>query len=225
MYEYGHTPPILTTDSIIFQLEGKQLMVLLIERQREPFKDWWALPGGYIAAGETTLDAMSRVVHAKAGVKVNNLKLIEQLYTFDTIARDPRGHAVTVAYMGVGLDILPEPSDTTQKPRFFPVHDLPRLAYDHESVIKHALERLKSKLEYTNACFALLPKSFTLSQLQVAYEAVLDKPLDKRNFRKKFLSLDVIDETGETYREGAHRPARLYSFKHSTLQPFTNSFE
>jgi 8-oxo-dGTP diphosphatase len=225
MYEYGYVPPILTTDSIIFQLEGKQLAVLLIQRQREPFKDWWALPGGYIAAGETTLDAMSRVAHTKAGVEVDDLKFIEQLYTFDTVARDPRGHAVTVAYMGVGLEISPMASDTTQNPRFFPVHDLPRLAYDHESVINHALERLKSKLEYTNACFALLPKSFTLSQLQAAYEAVLNKPLDKRNFRKKFLSLNLIDATGETYREGAHRPAQLYSFKHSTLQQLTNSFD
>ena len=220
-----YVPPILTVDSIIFQLIDEELFVLLIKRANEPFKGTYALPGGYNAAGETTHNAMSRVLLQKAGVEVRDLKLVEQLYTFDTVARDPRGHAVSVAYMGLGKDIVPEAGQTTQTPQFFPVNSLPKLAYDHEAIIRYAHERLQSKVTYTNAVFALLDKVFTLSQLQSAYEAILCKPLDKRNFRKKFLSLDLIHATSEMQRQGAHRPARLYAFNKQELEALSRSFD
>jgi len=89
---------------------------------------------------------------------------------------------------------------------------LPEIAFDHAQIIQYAHERLKSKISYTNAIYALLPELFTLSQLQGAYEAVLSHPLDKRNFRKKILGLEIIYETDQTFRDGAHRPARLYRF-------------
>lgn len=225
MYKGEYIPPTLTVDSVIFQLIDERLHVLLIERQQEPFSGWWALPGGYNAAGTTTLGALDEILERKTGVKTSHLKLIEQLYTFDTVARDPRGHAVSVTYMGLGLDIEPIESRTTQNPRFFPVDDLPNLAYDHVSIIKYAQERLRSKLTYTNAVFALLPPLFTLSKLQTAYEAILGRELDKRNFRKKFLSLELIEPTDEMFKEGAHRPARLYQFKHQTLHALERSFD
>ena len=225
MYKGEYTPPTLTVDSVVFQLVDGQLQVLLIRRSQEPFKDSWALPGGYCAAGETTHDAMERILADKAGVRPSDLRLVEQLYTFDTVARDPRGHAVSVTYMGLGLDITPRHDGHVQQPRFYPVNDLPDLAYDHAAIIDYALERLQSKLMYTNAIYALLPKLFSLTQLQTAYEAVLGRELDKRNFRKKFLSLNLIEATAGQLKEGAHRPARLYRFRQDDLQTLTRSFD
>ncbi len=225
MYKGEYVAPILVVDSVIFQLVNNELYVLLIKRSQEPFLGTWALPGGYDAAGETTTDAQARILKDKAGIKTEDLDYIEQLYTFDTVARDPRGHAVSVTYTGLGKDLVPKESKTTQHPGFFPVNDLPKLAYDHTKIIKYAHERLQTKITYTNAVFALLPKFFTLSQLQTAYEAILCRPLDKRNFRKKFLSLDLIQPTSEMQREGAHRPARLYKFNKQELEILSRSFD
>lgn len=221
----AYVAPILTVDSVVFEIADGTLQVLLIERTNDPFKGSWALPGGYCAAGETTHDARDRIIAAKAGLLPKQLKLIEQLYTFDTVARDPRGHAVSVTYMGLGKDIALTPSQTTQNPRFFDISSLPALAYDHAEIIKYAHERLQSKVTYTNAVYALLDKKFTLSQLQETYEAILCRPLDKRNFRKKFLSLNLIQETNQTYRGGAHRPARLYRFNQQSLETLSRSFD
>jgi 8-oxo-dGTP diphosphatase len=224
-YTTEYVAPVLTVDSVILQLVDGELSVLVIQRTQAPFKDTWALPGGYNAAGETTHDAMERVLLTKTGVKVNSLKLVEQLYTFDTVARDPRGHAVSVTYMGLGKDIQPVASKTTQHPQFFPVNHMPKLAYDHADIIKYAHERLQSKVSYTNAIYALLDPFFTMSELQSAYEAVLGRPLDKRNFRKKFLSLGLVHETSEMRRDGAHRPARLYTFNKQALESLSRSFD
>lgn len=223
-YVGEYTPPILTVDAVIFQLNGDELEVLLIQRSQDPFKGEWALPGGYNAAGSTTVEALSAVVKRKAGVDVDSqLAYIEQLYTFDTVARDPRGHAVSVTYMGCGREI--KPSAGSEHTAFYPVDRLPTLAYDHEAIIKYARERLGAKLTYTNAVSGLLDKKFTLTQLQTAYEAVLGRELDKRNFRKKFLSLGLIHETPDIWREGAHRPAKLYAFNNESLEVLSRSFD
>jgi 8-oxo-dGTP diphosphatase len=224
-YSSEYIPPVLTADSVIFQLINNQLCVLLIQRANDPFKGAWALPGGYNAAGETTGEAMYRILEAKGGLTSKDLRFVQQLYTFDTVARDPRGHAVSVTYMGLGKDLVPKSSSETQNPQFFPVTDLPTLAYDHADIIKYAHERLQSKVTYTNAVFALLDPLFTLTQLQVAYEAILCRPLDKRNFRKKFLSLELIHPTTEYMKDGAHRPARLYRFNKQSLETLSRSFD
>lgn len=220
-----YIPPVLTIDSVILQIIDDQLFVLLIQRQNDPFKNSYALPGGYCASGETTYEAMTRTLNTKAGIEETDLKLIEQLYTFDTIARDPRGHAVSVTYMGLGKDIVPESGRFTHSPQFFSINNLPDLAFDHKSIIEYAHERLKAKLTYTNAVFALLEPLFTLTQLQDAYEAVLGHTLDKRNFRKKFLSLDLVSPTEEFYKDGAHRPAKLYKFNQQKLEVLSRSFD
>lgn len=220
-----YVAPTLVVDSVVFQLEQNRLMVLLVKRGVEPFLGWHALPGGYCPAGETTLQAMTRILETKTSVKMADMNLVEQLYTFDTVARDPRGHAVSIAYMALGRDIALHETEMTQWPAFFPVDDLPELPYDHADIIKYAHERLRSKLSYTNAVFALLPKRFTLTHLQHAYEAILGHSLDKRNFRKKFLSLDLIQETDEMHTAGAHRPARLYEFRQHSLQTLDRSFD
>lgn len=222
-YSAPYTPPTLTVDAVIFQIKNDALEVLLINRSQDPFKNILALPGGYCAAGQTTEQAFDAVLKRKTGITKKDLSYVEQLYTFDTVARDPRGHAVSVSYMGCGRNI--ETSGGTDEARFFPVDNLPTLAYDHKDIIAYARERLLAKLTYTNAVSALLPNKFTLTMLQTAYEAVFGRRLDKRNFRKKFLSLNLIKETEEYWREGAHRPAKLFIFNSRDHQTLSRDFE
>ncbi len=223
-YSTPYTPPTLTVDAVIFQLLGDELVVLLTQRSDDPFRGEWALPGGYNATGSTTIEALASVVKRKAGIDLDNdLAYIEQLYTFDTIARDPRGHAVSVTYLGCGRNVVPKSAE--QVSAFYPVDKLPSLAYDHAEIIRYARDRLAAKLTYTNAVSGLLDKKFTLSGLQSAYEAVMGRVLDKRNFRKKFLSLGLIHETPDMWREGAHRPAKLYAFNNESLEVPSRSFD
>ena len=223
-YTKPYVPPTLTVDAVIFQLIDDVLNVALIQRANDPFKGDWALPGGYNPEGETTIESLERVVLQKAGINIqHDLSYIEQLYTFDTVARDPRGHAVSVTYMGCGREISPNQAESVIS--FFPVDALPPTAYDHKNIIQYAHERLISKLTYTNAVYAFLPTYFTLAEVQSAYEAVFGHELDKRNFRKKFLSLGLTEETDQMRREGAHRPARLHRFKSETLETLSRSFE
>lgn len=223
-YSSPYTPPTLTVDAVIFQLINNVLHVALIRRANEPFKHAWALPGGYSPEGETTLQALDRLVAYKAGISIlNDLSYIEQLYTFDTVARDPRGHAVSVTYLGCGRDITPQHAHSDVE--FFPLNHLPEIAYDHKDIIEYAHQRLIAKITYTNAVYAFLPPLFTLAELQSAYEAIFGYELDKRNFRKKFLGLGLTEETDEMRREGAHRPARLHRFTSDTLQVLSRSFD
>ena len=219
-----YVAPTLNVDAVIFQLGIHGLEVLLARRPRDPFHGMWALPGGYNAVGHTTQQALQYVVVDKAGVDIEkSVPYVEQLYTFDTVARDPRGHAVSVTYMGCGREIpITKDAETAA---FFKVSNLPELAFDHAAIIEYAHNRLRAKLGYTNAVYGLLPKHFTLTQLQNAYEAVLGHPLDKRNFRKKFLSLNLIHATDESWRDGAHRPAKLYEFNSKSLESLSRSFD
>lgn len=221
---FVYQAPILTVDMVIFRLINGRLNVLLIKRGQEPFKDNWALPGGYNAADDTTMQAVDRALRTKVGVAPDELTYVEQLYTFDTVTRDPRGHTVSVAYLGLSSNLEPRSSATTQQPVYFPIDELPELAYDHTEIINYALERLRSKLTYTTAAYALMPETFTLTQLQTTYEVVLGRTLDKRNFRKKFLSFNQLEPTGEHFQDGAHRPALLYRFKKSELQTLLRDF-
>jgi 8-oxo-dGTP diphosphatase len=223
MYNDVYTPPTVTVDGVILQIVDGELAVLLIRRANDPFKGEWALPGGYSARGQTTRQALDRVLEEKAGVYSSQLGLVEQLYTFDSVARDPRGHAVSVTYMGLAKSLEPV-EKSAQNTQFFSVVNMPKLAYDHDKIIAYAHERLKAKLSYTNVAVALLPELFTLTQLQSTYEAILGIRLDKRNFRKKLLSLDMVQETEEMLRDGAHRPAQLYAFREHTLQVVAQPF-
>lgn len=212
-----YVPPTLTVDAVLFQIVNNQLQVLLTKRASQPFKDAWALPGGYCAKGQTTIEALNSVVKRKVGLDIKqDLKYIEQLYSFDTVARDPRGHAVSVTYMGIGHKI--ETASGDQASQWHPVDSLPELAYDHQDIISYARKRLTAKLSYTNVAMALLDDKFTLTHLQSAYEAVFGYQIDKRNFRKKFLSLNLVHQTPDMWREGAHRPAKLYAFNSQLIE-------
>ncbi|HST90115.1 MAG TPA: NUDIX hydrolase, partial [Ktedonobacterales bacterium] len=140
----------------------------------------------------------------------------EQLYTFGEPARDPRTRVITVVYY-----VLERPgqihtrapgSDGGAEAQLFPAYDTPPLAFDHGDILRYTLQRLRGKLEYTTIGFQLLPPEFTLSELQEVYEAILNRPLDKRNFRKKLLITRIVEPTQRMKMVGQHRPARLYRF-------------
>jgi 8-oxo-dGTP diphosphatase len=205
----------LTVDVVIFTVAAGELQVLLIRRTNEPFAGAWALPGGYLQKNELSLDSAKRVLHEKAGVTD---VYMEQLYTFDDPQRDPRGRHISIVYFA----LVPEDklsihlSHGTQEPTLISLAVLPELAFDHAEMITYARTRLQSKLEYSNVVYSLLPERFTMSALQSTYEAIIGRPLDKRNFQKKYASLGLIEPTSELTKGGKHRPARLYRFKDHT---------
>ena len=212
----------VTVDIIIFSMREGRLSLLLIERKFPPFEGRWALPGGFISEGESAEAAARRELQEETGVTE---VYMEQLYTFSDPKRDPRGHVLTVAFMAlVPGDALPDLSAGTDaaKAEWFFIDDLPELAFDHAKIVEYARGRLVNKLEYTTAGFSLLPKAFTLTELQEVYESVLGKRLDKRNFRRKLELLDILKATSQYKQEGASRPAQLFSLSHKKFDKLKN---
>ena len=215
-HTYPYARPALTVDCVVFGLDedsapAPELRVLLIERDLEPFRGRWALPGGFVHVDETLEEAARRELEEEAGVRAVYL---EQLYTFGELRRDPRERVVTVAYYALvrASGHAPHADTDARAAAWFPVARLPRLAFDHGRIVEVALTRLRAKVRYQPIGFDLLPSKFTLSQLQRLYETILETPLDKRNFRKKLLSMDLLVELDEVEQGVAHRAARLYRF-------------
>jgi 8-oxo-dGTP diphosphatase len=203
--------PSVTVDVLMMSLRQRDLQTLFIKRRAWPYEDMWAIPGGFIRMNESLESAAKRELQEETGVQDVYL---EQLYTFGNPGRDPRTRVVTVVYFAL-LDSerlqVRAASDATEV-GWFSVYDLPQLAFDHQEIVDYALNRLRNKLEYTTIAFNLLPDQFTLRELQRVYEIILHKRMDKRNFRKKILSTNILEDTGEKKMEGTHRPARLYRF-------------
>ena len=201
----------IAVDNCIFTVLEDRLRLLLIQMTKVPYTGMWALPGGLIQDEESLDAAAVRILYEETGVADVYL---EQLYTFGQPDRDPAGRVVSVAYFalihaaGITLRTQPKYADV----RWWPCSTLPPLAYDHDAVAAYAGQRLEWKLTYTNVVWSLLPRRFALTELQKVYEAVLGRPLDKRNFRKKLLALGLVEPVGETAMRGAHRPAMLYRF-------------
>ncbi len=210
-YTYEYARPALTVDCVVFGLDDEDLKVLLIQRDLEPYSGQWALPGGFVHVGESPEESARRELMEETGVR--NV-FLEQLYTFGEANRDPREHIVTVAhYALVKLSSHKVQAATdARNAAWFAIDDMPSLAFDHEKILKVALERLKNKVRYQPIGFELLPTKFTLRQLQHLYEKVLDRSIDKRNFRKKIMNMDILIELDEIETDVAHRAARLYSF-------------
>ena len=210
-HTYEYPRPALTVDCVVFGLEVGELRVMLIRRQLPPFQHCWALPGGFVQMDETLEEAARRELAEETGI---TKAYLEQLYTFGAVERDPRGRVVSVAYYALTnlSDHEVNAASDAEAAAWFGVHDLPNLAFDHATIIEMAIERLRAKLRYAPIGFELLPRKFTLTELQRLYETVLDRALDKRNFRKKILSLGLLQDTGELEQEVAHRAARLFRF-------------
>jgi 8-oxo-dGTP diphosphatase len=218
-YSYDNPRPAVTVDVILFTFREGRLQVLLVNRKQPPFAGRSALPGGFVHMDEELEAAALRELNEETNVTHIYL---EQLYTFGSPDRDPRGRVITVAYFALlGTDQadrlqLRAASDAAHV-AWHDVYALPELAFDHNRILHYALQRLRWKLEWTALGFLLLPAEFTLSELQMVYETVLNEPLDKRNFRRKMLAAGVLEETGNL-REGDHRPAKLYRFTATAIE-------
>ena len=198
----------ITVDIVILTIKDNSLKVLLVKRENEPFKDKWAIPGGYVRMSENLDQAAMRVLKEKTNV--DNIYL-EQLYTFGDPLRHPVSRVITCAYFALirseDVDVLSTPNVGWHK-----VVDLPPLAFDHDEIIKYSLKRTRERLEMCPVAYQLLNEKFTLTEMQRAYELIMDKKLDKRNFRKKVLTTDGLRELNEFSKVTSKRPARLYTF-------------
>lgn len=211
-YTYRYPRPALTVDCVVFGYEtNKPLKVLLIQRNLPPFENCWALPGGFVQIEESVDAAAARELAEETGVADI---FLEQLYTFGALNRDPRERVVSVAYYAlVSLQRHPLQAATdASDARWFELSNLPSLGFDHAEILNCAVNRLRGKIRYEPIGFELLPETFTLSQLQRLYEQILERELDKRNFRKKLLKMDLLIDTGEKETGVAHRAAQLYRF-------------
>ncbi len=206
--------PTVAVDVAVLTVRAGALHVLLAQARRGPFAGWWALPGGRVHETESLDEAARRELAAQTALRGVYL---EQLFTFGNPKRDPHDRVVSVAYVG----LVPDPGDAAgpdavgkyAEASWRPASRLPALAYDHAAVVRLAVSRVRAKLQYTNLVYTFLPRPFTLTELQSVYEAILGRPLDRRNFRRKVLSLGLLRSLGRV-RRGSHRPAALYAFRH-----------
>ncbi len=208
---------VIAVDVIIFTIKNEKLQVLLIKMKKKPYGNCWAAPGGLIWPKENCGEAAKRHLLKKAGIK--NVYL-EQLYTFSEVDRDPFGRVVSVAHFALlpSARLNPKTTEEYADIQWWPIKKLPKMAYDHKEMINAAAKRLRAKLGYTNIVYGLLPESFTLTDIQKAYETILGRKLDKRNFRKKSLLSSLLKKVKRQRRGLANRPAELYKFASHRLQ-------
>lgn len=211
-YTYDHPHPAVTVDVAVFTVSDGRLAVVLIRRAEWPHVGKWAMPGGFVGIDESLKRAAWRELREETGVQVGYL---EQLGAFGRPDRDPRERVITVVYISLAaVDRLRlEAGSDASDARLFHIDDLPELAFDHSRILEHAVERLRDKLDTEAVARQLMPARFTLTDLQRACEAVSGEPIDKRNFRKRLKTLDLVEPTGRETQGGAHRPARLYRVK------------
>jgi len=206
--------PAVAVDVVILTVREHRLEVLLVRRDHWPFEGMWAIPGCFVRADESLEDAARRKL-AEEGASPE--VYLEQLYTFGERGRDPRARVITVVYYALlrADQLHLDGGSETGERRLFEMYHLPELAFDHADILAYTLQRLRGKLEYTTIGFQLLAPEFTLSELQDVYEAILNRRLDKRNFRKKLLLTRIVEPTAHTRMGGQHRPAQLYRFNPS----------
>lgn len=211
-YEYPH--PSVTVDCVIFGVNfvEKQLEALAIVRGHEPFKGFWANPGGFLDVfKDKSLDAAAkRELDEETGAKID---FLEQLYTFGDMGRDPRERVITVAYYALAKKVAVQGQDDADCAEWKSVNWLlnQTLAFDHNKIIGMALARLQAKIRYAPIGFNLLPEEFTIADLHELYSIVLQRKLDPANFRKKILMMNILDEVG-IQTDVKHRPAKIYKF-------------
>jgi len=201
----------ISVDCVIFGFDDKELKVLLIKRSQPPFQNCWALPGDRLRIDEDLRHAANNVLDRLTGVRDIYL---EQLFVFGRLDRHPSDRVVTIAYYAL-VNISenePKPSSFASRAEWIRISKIGDLAYDHRKILDKALRRLRRRFRGRPVGFELLPEKFTLSQLRRLYEAVLDQPLDKRNFRRKMLKMDFLLPLEEKQKDVAHKAARFYSF-------------
>ncbi len=202
----------LAVDAVVFGYDPKDgISVLLIKRKYDPFQGKWAIPGGLVLENESLEKAVERELEEETGVKVDYL---EQLYTFGEVNRDPRNRVVAVAYYGLvkKSDFHLYASTDAEDAKWFNWDELPPVAFDHAEILDTAIKRLRGKIRYEPIGFELLDDKFPFSDLHKLYQAILGVDLDRRNFKKKFLQLDLLTELDEKISEGKGRPGSLFRF-------------
>jgi 8-oxo-dGTP diphosphatase len=203
----------VAVDAIVFGYSKKDgLSVLLIKRKYEPFKDAWAIPGGFVLENENLEDAVKRELQEETSITVNYL---EQLYSFGEPTRDPRQRIISIAYFALvnssHFAALKASTDAAAA-EWFSINKLPTLAFDHKKILQVATSRLKAKVQYEPIGFELLDVEFGFSDLEKLYSILLAKPIDRRNFTKKILSYNLLEDTGKLLSEGVGRPSKVYKF-------------
>ena len=206
-YKYPH--PAVTTDCVIFGFNGERLQVLLIERGIEPYIGRWAFPGGFLKMDETAEEGAKRELKEETGLEN---AYIQQLHTFSAPNRDPRERVITIAYYALVKIQEVKGGDDAASARWFPLDEIPPLAFDHDYILRMATQRLREQIHFQPIGFELLPEKFTIKELQSLYEAILGINFDRRNFAKKMLHLEILTELNETVWPTPKREARLYKF-------------
>ena len=209
MFCYRYPHPAVTTDCVIFGFDGERLQVLLIERGIEPFKGRWAFPGGFIKMDETAEEGALRELKEETGMEN---AFIQQFHTFSNPLRDPRERVITIAFYALVRIQEVKGGDDAASARWFPLDEIPALAFDHDHMLRMATQRLRQEIHFHPIGFELLPEKFTLRELQSLYEAILGITFDRRNFAKKMLHLEILNELDETVWPTPKREAKLFSF-------------
>ncbi len=201
---------------MLFAIHERRLKTYLVRLRRGAARGKWAFPGGLVRIGELLDDAARRELRESTGLRDAYL---EQLFTFGDPSRDPHSHVVSVAYMALIPDAgaVTGPSRKYEERGWFEITRLPPLAYDHSLMAAYAFTRLRSKLEYSNIAYALLPRVFSFAEFEELYERILRRAIDRRNFRRRVLAMGLLKRLKQT-RRGAHRPAALYTFARQSLQ-------
>ena len=206
-YRYPH--PAVTTDCVIFGFDGERLQVLLIERGIEPYKGRWSFPGGFLKMDETAEEGARRELKEETGL---DGAYMEQFHTFSAPERDPRERVITIAYYALVKIQEVKGGDDAASARWFPLDDIPSLAFDHDYILRMATQRLREQIHFQPIGFELLPEKFTLKELQLLYEAILGINFDRRNFSKKMMHLEILTDLEETVWPTPKREAKLYKF-------------
>ena len=214
-YKYPH--PAVTTDCVIFGFDGSELQVLLIERGIEPFKGKWAFPGGFLNMDETAGEGAMRELKEETGLEN---AYIEQFNTYSEPGRDPRERVITIAHYALVRIQEVKGGDDAAKAQWFPIDEVPQLAFDHDKILRDAMRKLRERIHFEPIGFELLPEKFTMRELQILYESILGVKFDRRNFAKKMMHYELLNQLDETVRPTAKRDALLYSFNKENYELF-----
>lgn len=206
-YKYPH--PAVTTDCVIFGFDGSNLKILLVQRGIDPYKGIWALPGGFLNPMESAEVGALRELKEETGLESAYL---EQFHAYSEPDRDPRERVITIAYLALVKLQEVKGGDDAADARWFPVNEVPQLAFDHDLILRDALARLRERIHFHPIGYELLPEKFTLKELQSLYEAILGIHFDRRNFAKKMFHMDILTQLDETVWPTPKREANLYRF-------------
>lgn len=216
MYEYKYPHPAVATDCVVFGFDGRDLKVLLIERGLDPYKGKWAFPGGFMRMDETAEQCAVRELREETGLSLSSVR---QLGAFSAVDRDPRERIVSIAFYALARQSDVKGGDDAANAKWWPISEVPQMAFDHDHILRKAMERIRQDIHFDPIGFGLLEEVFTMSDLQRLYDSIFDVHFDRRNFERKILQTGILQEvSGEeaaslpAARHGTGRKARLYRF-------------